>query len=45
MSSDHYGTSTRYARKEAGYREKALKLYPGYAEGVPESLSIQICVN
>ncbi len=28
MSSDHYGTSARYARKEADYREKALKLYP-----------------
>ena len=28
MSSDHYGNSARYARKEASYREKALKLYP-----------------
>ncbi len=28
MSSDYYGTSAAYARKEAGYREKALKIYP-----------------
>ncbi|WP_036798175.1 MULTISPECIES: YajD family HNH nuclease [Photobacterium] len=28
MSSDYYGTSAAYARKEQGYREKALKLFP-----------------
>ena len=28
MSSDFYGTSDGYARKESGYREKALKIYP-----------------
>lgn len=28
MSSDYNGSSAAYARKESGYREKALKLYP-----------------
>ncbi|MGF1771357.1 YajD family HNH nuclease [Vibrio wakamikoensis] len=28
MSSDFYGSSAAYARKESDYREKALKLYP-----------------
>ncbi|GEA59308.1 YajD family HNH nuclease [Vibrio comitans] len=27
-SSDYTGSSAAYARKEAGYRDKALKLYP-----------------
>ena len=28
MSSDYTGSSAGYARQEAGYREKALKIYP-----------------
>lgn len=34
-----------YARLEVGYREKALKLFPGSADAARESLSIQTCVN
>lgn len=34
-----------YARLEVGYREKALKLFPGSADVVPVSSYIQICAN
>jgi hypothetical protein len=34
-----------YARLEVGYREKALKLFPGSADAARVSLSIQTCVS
>ncbi len=34
-----------YARLEVGYREKALKLFPGCADAAHGSLSTPICAN
>lgn len=34
-----------YARLEVGYREKALKLFPGFVDVVPVSSCIQICAS
>ncbi len=41
MSSDYFGTSAAYARKESDYREKALKLYPWVCGAALGSLFIQ----